>query len=109
MVGVNAYQVEEDKSGRPALPVPDPTNMRAHIAAFRGVQASGARRQRCERRMDRPRAPPQTIRGNNIFERVVDAAEAGCTHGEICATLRRELGFGQPLVWSESVDMAVYA
>jgi methylmalonyl-CoA mutase N-terminal domain/subunit len=34
----------------------------------------------------------------NIFERVVEAAEAGCTHGEICATLRRELGFGQPLV-----------
>jgi len=25
---------------------------------------------------------------------VVEAAEAGCTHGEICATLRRELGFG---------------
>jgi pivalyl-CoA mutase large subunit len=34
----------------------------------------------------------------NIFERVIVAAEAGCTHGEICATLRRELGFGQPLV-----------
>jgi hypothetical protein len=25
---------------------------------------------------------------------VVAAAEAGCTHGEICARLRRELGFG---------------
>ena len=34
----------------------------------------------------------------NIFARVVEAAEAGCTHGEICATLRRELGFGQLLV-----------
>ena len=28
----------------------------------------------------------------------VEAAEAGCSHGEICATLRRKLGFGQPLV-----------
>ena len=34
----------------------------------------------------------------NTFGAVVDAAIAGCTHGEICATLRRELGFGQPLV-----------
>jgi methylmalonyl-CoA mutase, N-terminal domain len=29
--------------------------------------------------------------------RVVAAADAGATHGEICACLRRELGFGQPL------------
>ncbi len=33
----------------------------------------------------------------NIFGCVVAAAEAGATHGEICSTLRRELGFGQPL------------
>jgi methylmalonyl-CoA mutase, N-terminal domain len=31
---------------------------------------------------------------DNVFARVVEAAEAGCTHGEICGTLRRELGFG---------------
>jgi hypothetical protein len=36
--------------------------------------------------------------GHDRGSRVVDAAEAGCTHGEICAMLRRELGFGQPLV-----------
>jgi methylmalonyl-CoA mutase N-terminal domain/subunit len=30
----------------------------------------------------------------NVFEHVVAAAEAGCTHGEICGTLRREMGFG---------------
>jgi len=28
---------------------------------------------------------------------VVAAAEAGCTHGEICGTLRQELGFGDVL------------
>jgi hypothetical protein len=28
----------------------------------------------------------------------VDAAVAEASHGEICACLRRELGFGQPLV-----------
>jgi methylmalonyl-CoA mutase N-terminal domain/subunit len=31
---------------------------------------------------------------DNVFARVVEAAEAGCTHGEICQTLRREMGFG---------------
>jgi methylmalonyl-CoA mutase N-terminal domain/subunit len=29
-----------------------------------------------------------------VFDEVVAAADAGCTHGEICGTLRRELGFG---------------
>ena len=36
--------------------------------------------------------------GENIFAGVVAAAEAGCTHGEICGVLRRELGFGHPMV-----------
>ena len=35
---------------------------------------------------------------DNIYEKVVDAAVAGATHGEIVATLREEMGFGQPLV-----------
>ncbi len=34
---------------------------------------------------------------SNIFGRVVEAADAGATHGEICGLLRRELGFGHPL------------
>jgi methylmalonyl-CoA mutase N-terminal domain/subunit len=34
----------------------------------------------------------------NIFEKIVAATEAGATHGEICARVRRDLGFGQPLV-----------
>ena len=33
----------------------------------------------------------------NIFGRVVDAARAGATHGEIVGRLRDELGFGLPL------------
>jgi methylmalonyl-CoA mutase N-terminal domain/subunit len=36
-------------------------------------------------------------RNENVFAHVVSAAEAGATHGEICRTLRQELGFGQPL------------
>ena len=74
--------------------------------ARRGEDA-GAPRARSAR--TRPRAPTSSRaaaldalrrarrRGDaktNIFGAVVAAAEAGCTHGEICATLRRELGFG---------------
>jgi methylmalonyl-CoA mutase N-terminal domain/subunit len=35
---------------------------------------------------------------DNVFEKIVDAAVAGATHGEIVATLREEMGFGEPLV-----------
>ena len=34
----------------------------------------------------------------NVYERIVEAAEAGVTHGEIVSLLRQELGFGHPLV-----------
>jgi methylmalonyl-CoA mutase N-terminal domain/subunit len=37
---------------------------------------------------------------DNIFARVVEAASAGVTHGEIIACLRKELGFGRPLIVS---------
>ncbi len=35
---------------------------------------------------------------DNLFELTVAAAKAGVTHGETVACLRRELGFGQPMV-----------
>ena len=34
----------------------------------------------------------------NVFGAVVDGARAGLTNEEICTRLRRDLGFGQPLV-----------
>ena len=34
----------------------------------------------------------------NVYEKVVDAACAGVTHGEICAGLRDVYGFGSPLI-----------
>jgi methylmalonyl-CoA mutase N-terminal domain/subunit len=96
VVGVNAYQVQEDKGDRQALPVPDPAYMQAHIAAFKAYKqqrSSGAVQAAQDALAAAANDPKQ-----NVFARVVEAAEAGCTHGEICATLRRELGFGQPLV-----------
>jgi len=96
LVGVNAYQVEEGKSERQALPVPDPAKMQAHIAAFTAYKAQ--RSQGAVQAAQGALAAAANDPKQNIFARVVEAAEAGCTHGEICATLRRELGFGQPLV-----------
>ncbi|HUX25273.1 MAG TPA: acyl-CoA mutase large subunit family protein [Burkholderiales bacterium] len=96
VVGVNAYQVEEGGNERQALPVPDPAKMQAHIAAFKAYKQ--ARSQAAVQKAQDGLAAAANDTQQNIFACVVEAAEAGCTHGEICATLRRELGFGQPLV-----------
>ena len=42
--------------------------------------------------------PIRFTKGRKIKWNDVDAAIAEVTHGEICACLRREMGFGQPLV-----------
>jgi methylmalonyl-CoA mutase N-terminal domain/subunit len=92
IVGVNAYQVEEDRSARPALQRPDPDGMRAHLADFAAFKAHRSQ-QSVAHALDalaRAANDPKA----NVFAAVVDAAEAGCTHGEICGTLRREMGFG---------------
>ncbi len=92
VVGVNAYQVEEDSSARPINPRPDRAAMEAHLAAFEAFKAQ--RSQDDVRRALDALARATGDTGDNIFGRVVEAAGAGCTHGEICHTLRRELGFG---------------
>jgi methylmalonyl-CoA mutase N-terminal domain/subunit len=93
VVGVNAYQVDEDRSARPINTRPDRAAMLAHLDEFRAFKAARpqAEVQRALGALARAAQDPR----DNVFGRVVEAAEAGCTHGEICATLRRELGFGQ--------------
>ncbi|MHB1121673.1 MAG: acyl-CoA mutase large subunit family protein [Ramlibacter sp.] len=92
VVGVNAWQVEEDSSARPINPRPDRAAMEAHLAAFKAFKAQRSQDD-VQRALDALARATGDSR-DNIFGRVVEAAEAGCTHGEICATLRRELGFG---------------
>jgi methylmalonyl-CoA mutase N-terminal domain/subunit len=92
VVGVNAYQAAEDRTARQPLARPDPAAMRAHLESFRTFKA-GRPAQAVNKALDelaRAANDPKL----NVFGKVVEAAEAGCTHGEICATLRRELGFG---------------
>jgi methylmalonyl-CoA mutase N-terminal domain/subunit len=64
----------------------------AQLAAFKAQRSPSD----VTRAIDALAAAAQSM-DQNIFAQVVAAAEAGVTHGEICGTLRRELGFGQPL------------
>lgn len=95
IVGVNAYQAEEEPGERVAAARPDPATMRTHVERFRRWKAQRSPGD-VARALD---ALARSARdaSANTFEWVVAAARAGCTHGEICACLRRELGFGQPL------------
>ncbi|MDP3760116.1 MAG: acyl-CoA mutase large subunit family protein [Ramlibacter sp.] len=92
VVGVNAYQLEEDASARPINTRPDRATMQAHVDGFKAWKA--------QRSAGQVRGALDTLARaagdarDNVFARVVEAAEAGCTHGEICSTLRREMGFG---------------
>jgi methylmalonyl-CoA mutase N-terminal domain/subunit len=95
IVGVNKYVVDEDASARPALAKPDPSLMQAHLREFSAWKAA---RSKASVAAGLDGLSHAAQGDNNVFGAVVAAAEAGCTHGEICARLRRELGFGQPLV-----------
>jgi methylmalonyl-CoA mutase N-terminal domain/subunit len=93
VVGVNAYAVEEDRSARPVNARPDRATMQAHVDGFLDFKRNGRSQIEVQRALDtlaRAAADPR----DNIFGRVVEAAEVGVTHGEICARLRQELGFG---------------
>ncbi len=92
IVGVNAYRADEDERDRAALARPDPEAMRAHLAAFKAFKSQ--RSQHAVERALNALAAAANDPKHNVFSKVVEAAEAGCTHGEICGRLRQELGFG---------------
>jgi len=95
IVGVNAYQ---DDDAIPVTPLerPDRAAMEAQLQKLKTFKADRSN-------SDVERALATLARAcedetDNVFARLVDAADAGATHGEICACLRAELGFGQPLI-----------
>jgi methylmalonyl-CoA mutase N-terminal domain/subunit len=95
VVGVNAYRVDEASDARQALERPDPAAMQAHLAAFKAYKAERSQAQVAKSLAALASAANDPAQ--NVFGAVVDAATAGCTHGEICETLRREYGPGRPL------------
>ncbi len=96
IVGVNAHRVEAEDFQVVPLERPARARIEAQIARLRRFKAE--RDQTRVRRALDDLARAANAEDANVFEKVVDAAVAGATHGEICACLRRELGFGQPLV-----------
>ena len=97
VVGVNAYTVDETASARSAARSPTRADARAP-RALRGVE--GATLAAAVQRALDALARAAQDDGATSSRAVVAAAAAGCTHGEICATLRRELGFGHVQVVS---------
>jgi len=98
VVGVNAYQVDENPDDYRVPPYPESAVIVAQIAklkAFKAERPQGAVATALDGLARAAQSSPSS--GANVFGAVVDAASAGVTHGEICACLRRELGFGQPL------------
>ncbi len=94
VVGVNAYAVEENPDEYRVLEYPDRARVEAHVARLRDYKA---RRSSAAAAKGLDALARAAQGSENLMAAIVDAAEAGATHGEICATLRRELGFGQPL------------
>jgi len=96
MVGVNAYQIKEESLADVGLTGPDRALMEA--------QVDRVRRFKKDRSQDDAQQAIDALRnaanddGQNTFEQVIEAADAGVTHGEICTALREELGYGHPLV-----------
>jgi methylmalonyl-CoA mutase N-terminal domain/subunit len=96
VVGVNKYRADDDAEQRPPVERPDRDAMQRLRDAFVAAKA---------------RRPAAAVAGaldgltraaeskdGNLFAAVVDAARAGCSNEEICTRLRRDLGFGHPLV-----------
>jgi len=96
VVGVNKYQADDETEHRPPVVRPDAEAMRRHRDEFVTAKAERSSAAVARALDDLTRAVEQ--RDGNVFGAVVEGARAGLTNEEICSRLRRDLGFGQPLV-----------
>jgi methylmalonyl-CoA mutase N-terminal domain/subunit len=96
IVGVNSYRVDEAVGSMPPAYRPDAETMQRFVAEFQAFKRDRDNARVHAALDDLARAADSKDR--NVFAAIVEAADAGATHGEIVATLRKELGFGQPLV-----------
>jgi len=96
IVGVNKYRADDDAANRPPVERPDAVAMQRHLDEFRAAKAARSGTAVAKALDDLTRAAQSN--DGNVFGAVVDGARAGLTNEEICTRLRRDLGFGQPLV-----------
>ncbi|MBM3554045.1 MAG: methylmalonyl-CoA mutase [Alphaproteobacteria bacterium] len=97
VVGVNRYVVPRKEDRRPPpLPRLSKDALEGHLrrlAAFKAERSA----LRVAKALDAI-AFAAEHREANLFEAVIEAADAGVTHGELCAKAREVLGDGVPLV-----------
>ena len=97
IVGLNKYRLPpEAEMAREALKPPPRRTIEAQLKRLKRFKAG--RNQAHVRRALDALARAAESPDENVFEKVVDAACAEVTHGEICACLRKVYGFGQPLI-----------
>ena len=93
---MNCYEQGSDEEPAIATSRPDPEKMKAHVESFKAFKRDRSQSS-VDGAMDKLKRAANS-NDANVFEKVIDAAEAGATHGEIIACLREELGFGHPLI-----------
>jgi methylmalonyl-CoA mutase N-terminal domain/subunit len=104
VVGVNAYQVNEDRSARPVNARPDPASMRAHLESFRAFKAArpAAEVQRALEALARAAGDAR----DNVFGRVVEAGRVrlhawrDLSHAAPRARLRPRAGLRVSSLWA---------
>ncbi len=97
VVGVNKYRLPAEEDGeREALKPPPRKKIEAQLKRLERFKAG--RDQAAVRRALDTLARAAESENDNVFEKVVEAACAGVTHGEICGELRKVYGFGAPLI-----------
>ena len=95
IVGVNVFTSANDTVEEPEPYRPERAAMEEHVRRFRAFKSDRDQQQVSRALSDLARAANGA---ENVYEKVVDAAMADVTHGEIVACLRAELGFGQPVM-----------
>ena len=97
VVGVNKYRVPaEEEMQREALKPPPRKKIEAQLKRLKRFKAE--RSQAGVRRAIDALTRAAESKDQNVYEMAVEAASADVTHGEICETLRKVYGFGQPLI-----------
>jgi pivalyl-CoA mutase large subunit len=97
IVGINRYRVPvEEEMQRQALKPPPKKKIDAQLKRLKRFKAERSQAE-AQRAIDGLTRAAES-KDENVFEKAVEAASANVTHGEICETLRKVYGFGQPLI-----------
>ncbi|HSS64144.1 MAG TPA: acyl-CoA mutase large subunit family protein [Gammaproteobacteria bacterium] len=96
IVGVNRYRLDDDSEVRVPLKRPPPEKIEAQLEAL--ARYKRGRDNEAVRRTLDDLARSAVSEKDNVYAAVVEAVFSGATHGEVVATLRREMGDGEPFI-----------